>query len=734
MRPCSSRSRAKDRYTRKDIEELARKRGIKYKNRTMDDLCIELGLKSPKRTKVKTDLPRRSNVKTEYKKSPKRKSKMIIRKKRITPKAPTIKLRSKRFGDVTLHGMEFDILKSALQKYIRRGECEKAIWSAIELDWYRLLELNENEFQLAYQKQWGIDSDKLKSEISHAKANRTNLINRLRVIVVEDIGMANPLLPIQADKLLSEWESGRQSMRAIVNLTELLCRSPKSRFLSDLKGVYFLQPMPKNPQAEEINKLIRGVLGIKMPAGDGNSLEDNFSVALDKKSLDVFYWVRMLYLRENSLDGLVKWIQNYIKNHTHITHVQIQAIDILFKWYKKMSHQEKPLYLYEAILIILYHDWPMTVPPIPDLDTIDLYNKQRKSEPIQLEDYIFDIHTKKGRITEQNLYRKFAFEGSYVVNQDPRSWNELFRIYYITNKLVLDFWDKNKQLPSKHDLELMVDDVRAQMHKFAPRRLPNRFDSESTRFSNVLRAQLTCASYRSDVYFATDNVTGQQVVVKGPLNPKSNIGANYMYLNEMKKLIDFNPIHIQVVELYPDLWEQVGLGIRNKLDLDKKYDFLIMQDVCHLRGKRQLDAIEIKSSKLWPETHIYSSKLDKNNECISITEISPKNRELSIQLLLAYAFRYIFKISDTCERNFMVNKVTQQVFSLDEDTYGERDYPLLTGPANRAPSKKFAPILNEMIRLYGNNVKKILDVWVQKLKGHADSWVIDRIYKFQQLL
>lgn len=71
-------------------------------------------------------------------------SKLLYIRKKI-PKVLVIKLNSKRFGDVTLHRLEFDLLKSTLQKYIRCGKCKKAVWDAIELD--------EHGFQSIYQKQ-----------------------------------------------------------------------------------------------------------------------------------------------------------------------------------------------------------------------------------------------------------------------------------------------------------------------------------------------------------------------------------------------------------------------------------------------------------------------------------------------------------------------------------------------------------------------------------------------------
>src|SRR6516162_10560953 len=68
--------------------------------------------------------------------------------------------------NTTFSGYAIDVVKSAMQKYIRRNMVEKALISMIEL--YRMPE---------------VDGD--------AKSIQSNMFNRLAVIAAEDIGPSN---------------------------------------------------------------------------------------------------------------------------------------------------------------------------------------------------------------------------------------------------------------------------------------------------------------------------------------------------------------------------------------------------------------------------------------------------------------------------------------------------------------------------------------------------------------
>ena len=82
------------------------------------------------------------------------------------------KLKALHNHSITPCGEDFDAMKSALQKYIRRGNVDKALQCLYEMDCFNYIDEKT------------------------AKANVTNLLHRLQIIFLEDIGVAGlSLLP-----------------------------------------------------------------------------------------------------------------------------------------------------------------------------------------------------------------------------------------------------------------------------------------------------------------------------------------------------------------------------------------------------------------------------------------------------------------------------------------------------------------------------------------------------------
>lgn len=108
----------------------------------------------------------------------------------------------------TYSGYTLDVMKSALQKYIRRGMLDKALMAAAEL--FRMAEVG-------------------------GEAGQTSVINRLAVIAVEDIGPAN--IPL-VTAVLEELNKDIRDPAVVFGITQALCQSEKTRLPSHLRYVY----------------------------------------------------------------------------------------------------------------------------------------------------------------------------------------------------------------------------------------------------------------------------------------------------------------------------------------------------------------------------------------------------------------------------------------------------------------------------------------------------------------
>lgn len=121
-----------------------------------------------------------------------------------------------KFRNETIDGIGVDILKSALQKYIRRGNVQMALWVACRLDLFCYVE--------GGKRIW------------------TNFIHRLMIIFLEDIGFPG----ITHWHRIHEWlyltclrdrhRDRPSEIRAIRSAIILMCNSEKARTCGHLKA------------------------------------------------------------------------------------------------------------------------------------------------------------------------------------------------------------------------------------------------------------------------------------------------------------------------------------------------------------------------------------------------------------------------------------------------------------------------------------------------------------------
>jgi len=89
-------------------------------------------------------------------------------------------------------GYDPSVLKSGLQKYARRAELDKGLWCLIEMDLFSLIELEGpalNQYLYAHPK------ETRKNTQANARRLRTNLVNRLVVIMSEEVNIAAWWMP-----------------------------------------------------------------------------------------------------------------------------------------------------------------------------------------------------------------------------------------------------------------------------------------------------------------------------------------------------------------------------------------------------------------------------------------------------------------------------------------------------------------------------------------------------------
>lgn len=393
------------------------------------------------------------------------------------------KISLKRRCETSYNGTPASVLKSALQKYARRGLAGPGLWCLAEMDLFSLVEAGSFP----------------PVDVRRATALRTNLINRLIVMVPEDVGVAAWWMPLVAGRLVAAWQASRRveaSRKYLVDLYRHLAAARKLRLVSDLKSVYLLPPNYVKPaqlgdlravQAEAARSL--GLAGLyagrddvpedllaRLPAGvradcgdvESRRIYNGVLHHLARESDHAFAWVARLIDRQrggdgeprlrgkdNPVNGLWRLLEGFAAHREALwggSPVDRPAnfdrlgevIGVLRRWYDAMTHREKPIYLYHALLLVIRRgriDWEQTPPEIdtPADEVARLYAGNLAGEVVPLEGFVYDMHT-GGRAAGGRV--RFAEEGAVVVNEDVALRNDDYRRLYRELKVRLDIYEE----------------------------------------------------------------------------------------------------------------------------------------------------------------------------------------------------------------------------------------------------------------------------------------------------
>lgn len=413
----------------------------------------------------------------------------------------------RRRQERSYNGIPIAVLKSGIQKYARRGMLEKGLWCLAEIDLFSLLE-TEPEAVAEYLRRSARSvpayqqAEDERPVIRKARAIRTNLINRLIVMVSEEISISAYWMPLVVNRLYELWRAERDqaaSRKHLIDIYRYLAAAEKIRLISDLKSVYLLPPdyvePDQRPDLQVVHAEMIRSLGLShrfegcetVPEGLLDSCALDLSPFLDEnderlkriingilyhlkyRSDHVFYWVNELIDRQRDARGeprlsgrknplnavwqlllgladMKEGLWNDPPRDYPPCFSQLRdIISVLKEWYDTMTHRERPIYLYHAILLIVRRDqidWEL---PIPAIDTSweeveALYRANLSGKIIELDDFILDIHTGK---QDEHALTRFAREGAFVARENPRLRDEDYRRIYHGLKERLDVYRRS---------------------------------------------------------------------------------------------------------------------------------------------------------------------------------------------------------------------------------------------------------------------------------------------------
>jgi len=325
----------------------------------------------------------------------------------------------------SLNGYQLDVLKSGLQKWIRRGVNDKALYCAGELDLFKLSE-------------------------ERGEAIRTNFVHRLMVVFVEDIGVAGLSIWPEVDKyiqtILREPRDSMLSMleyESVVHVVNLLCDCEKARLNSHIRLVS--QPIMSTQKhnvlaalsADEVAVILRLWHDLDMHRSlykDASltTLSEKFKSALVNREWDAFWWAteiaasaeKVCYRKKRrAVWRIFEILENFVPK---------SLLDIACRWFDEMSNLQESFCVWGTLIcgVVLGAIEDATPRPTSPNATLadqnaarvtldamrDVWPANVRGDTIEFDSYIIDKHTSKGRRAGAST-RDFALIGSYVENE-----------------------------------------------------------------------------------------------------------------------------------------------------------------------------------------------------------------------------------------------------------------------------------------------------------------------------
>jgi hypothetical protein len=327
----------------------------------------------------------------------------------------------------TYSGIDLDVAKSALQKYVRRNMPEKAILTAIEL--YRLGEVG-------------------------GQAAVTNLYNRLAIIANEDVGPANLPLCLEVTRVV---DSDDRDIARLVTMVQLLAQSPKTRMMSHLWRAYgtvegraiAIQvglPVDTGFTEADLKYIAQNQNSDLFLPGDPDNIRPYVLIFLKRlyeKNFNAFSWVHFFFevIGDLTIAKRRKFIQGSPRNVTGKADILLwkalskilppETHDILANAY--YGHTENRPFLSVAIMAALYGLPYRKLDMEPDINTWRLQPSLAQMLNgdfiLTVDAFAIDKHTQQGRAMGKGI-QDFVQEGAVVSPQDLTYYSEtLARMY-----------------------------------------------------------------------------------------------------------------------------------------------------------------------------------------------------------------------------------------------------------------------------------------------------------------
>ena len=513
-------------------------------------------------------------------------------------------------NNCSIHGYKTKVLKSAICKYFRRGEFEKLKWSIMEMAYFN-----------------NLDEKAVKGII-------TNLINRLKILLMEDMSVVSAGITVECIKILDNYDVNRYNYDLLLDFCELIKYAKRNRFVSYLGNWW----RNKGDPAVDTDIKISYVLKYKKHNDSQKllMLGENLIKYIKEGDERMFGVYNLMYnldetagIRYRRKDPVYMWWE-ILRDFSIDNKKIITIIDFARSRFYVKSMKERVAFGVWAGLLVWkreYLEW--NIPDVESADSsIKYYNEMKK---LEIDDYVVnDYHVnKKFDLVD------FAMNGAMVVdeNMDFIENYEAYRKFYIECK--------KKQAESPK-----------------PRRVYKK--KKIDKKTNVMVPNYEFISWDefSDITVLEDGVCGGKVCcirvtynntpkVLKELGKSMNYGADYIVVDKCKSLFGLKDLGMELIN------SDVSLV---KIDKSKR-SFV---------GNWELKKVDTKPVYALMNYYENIGDLGKNKNIL-------KNESIAYEYMKIRLFDGLFRSSDNIMRNILLTS-DDTLISIDEnDIYGKRE-------------------------------------------------------------
>ncbi len=562
-------------------------------------------------------------------------------------------------------GFRLGVLKSGVQKYVRRGLVAKALACADEL--FTIIDAAEPGSR---------DSKRI----------TTNFRHRLQIIFLEDVGDVGMWAAV--DELLRTFapDTARKCIA-------LMARAAKARICSHARAVATLpiSSAPHQALARQYPDIARLCDRVEQAGASEPGWRAELAASLADRSDTAALWATLIKHR-----GARRRVGRRTRVEWQIFAALREAapsdlLDLAERWFVDLQNlgESYMTWMLPILAHVGRHPYGLNA-ALVDADDAPL---PRLQGVLVIDDYVLDMHTSHRGAKLGNCYTRFAIEGAHVENESKELLRPSWKHLYDNRKRLADgvepvAWAPPQPIggaaavrvpaPALDNSVAAAEPVIVSMTALETAALAelNSFwfgesavtEQPAARFETKayeldVRAQLTTSDGKTDVYFARDCRTGEAVVVKGPL--ESKVQHHATVINEWKQTVGL-PVQkgLRYEQLIPDRWpEGVPLGRRRRIDRGAPATFLIASSTVPLPVPRRLHR-----SKLWPETEV--SDPARIRQWDPVAEWAAVDEQIQSDYAYGVLARYVTGVGDMADRNFV--RQSGRLMSIDEDRVSAR--------------------------------------------------------------